>query len=79
MTDKAKCECKRLRLAVARDAAKWTSEAAKLVSHRKVYHHSHHLAYVVYYVFALIEHKGLEAIIAGGLLAFSAIAALAGE
>lgn len=79
MTEKAKRECHRLRLAIARDAARWTSETAKLVSHRKLYHHSHHLAYCVYYVFALIEHRGLEAIISGTLLAFTAIAAIAGE
>ena len=52
--------------------------ARKLAAHPRV-HHSHHIAYVIYYAVAVFEERGTHAILGAIVLAFTCLAAIAAD
>lgn len=51
---------------------------AKLLAHHPLAHHSHHLAYIIYYGIAAIDERGVKFWICSALFVFAALTTIEG-
>lgn len=80
MTQQAIDQARKARANALAEGGKWAVERAAKVTHHKAFSHGHHLLYVGYYALELLHaEKPAHFALVGGILAFTALAAIGGE